>query len=313
MVLQGGSREEVVTPRKSWLEDSQDSAYRSRTDSNSSSSRRSLHNLSATPKQRIISGNDWIVSDEERKRQEKQQRLSRHGEIMRQHIPNTSDHWLVEEAERRRRADRSGQDRPNIQSRPTQLETGVQPGYWTGDDSQYRSYDSDSQSGHSGYYKTPTHIMEHTAAPDHDQSRPARPIPDAIKQTLIQRVTNPKSTARSPTSPSSPSYPYQPYNPQYPSYHSQHSPPTQYSSTSIPYNPDDHYNQNIPQQQAPAYQLSYYEGGCVPPPEPPVKPPRAPPGHGGVPGSEATHAEVVSVSGHQKCAHCEEPLGEVIQ
>ena len=363
--LQSGSHGRDEPQRRSWhqQDDSHDSAYRSRSDSNSdSSSRKSLHNLSATPKQKIISGQDWILSDEERRRQERTSgrvgtggssaHHSRHSDIMRQHVPNTSDHWLVEEAERRRRAEKGGQDRPagvtqsrphhpNHQSNqpshphtyptsPQSISPGGRSGYWMGEEGSQPApqshrvggpYDQDVQSSSSSYsnsrdYRSPTHIMEHTEAPGgRDWNRPSRPIPEEIKQTLLQRVSQAKysqsSQSLSSTSPpghtgsGSPntSYPYTPSP----------APSYQYTSPSQQY-PQQYHDQSgysHPQHQHP-YSSSYPDVNANQPPAPPTKPPRSTPGVGGpvAPPCGHTHAEVVSVSGHQKCAHCEEELGE---
>ena len=354
---QGTSRDERLSPRKSWQEEAMmpDVAYQPQSDSNQVSSRRSLHNLGATPKQRIISGNEWIVSEDERKHQERQQRLNRHADIMKQHVPHTSDHWLVEEAERRRVADRAGQDRPaNLQSRPTHM--GGSAGYWNnGEPGPYHdgSHDTDSQSviSQRSYdqgegpprvqavlYRSPTHIMEHTEVPEQDRSRPPRPIPEAIKQTLIQRVTSPKqSSNRSPSSsqgPPSPNFQYSGYGAQ-PHYQGpvyaktvQYNPSSQspFPQSSYPQqayddSPPFHYPQSVPYTDSAQYQLSsqYVPTDPTPadhhqalPPVPPTKPPRVHVQSGSSnQSSGGTRAEaVVSVSGRQQCAHCDDELGE---
>ncbi len=145
-------------------------------------------------------------------------------QVMRQQFPNPADHWMVEEAERRRMAEQSGRERlQKLQSRQQQIAAAAQqyPQYRSAvSDTAYMKphqydlsegntsslsphaadlYRQTGQSPHSHAKQPappPTHVMEHVEAPDPDRSRPARPIPDTIKQTLIQRVTSPKSPGR---------------------------------------------------------------------------------------------------------------------
>ena len=63
-------------------------------------SKPNLHALGATPKQRLRSNEDWIKAEEDKKEEQRR----KHAEVMRQQFPNPADHWVVEEAERRRMA-----------------------------------------------------------------------------------------------------------------------------------------------------------------------------------------------------------------
>lgn len=73
--------------------------------------RKVLHELCAVPKQRYIENNQWMVKTETNGRKsatllvEKQPSSGRLSDILKQNTMDVSQHWLVEEAERRRLAD----------------------------------------------------------------------------------------------------------------------------------------------------------------------------------------------------------------
>ena len=75
--------------------------------------KKTLHSLGAAPKSRLMSSEQWI-------RNEPKDR-PRRSEVIRSSIGSVSEHWLVEEAERRRLAEMRGQERlsyPNRQEQP---------------------------------------------------------------------------------------------------------------------------------------------------------------------------------------------------
>ena len=325
-------------------------------------SKPSLHALGATPKQRLRSSEDWMKAEEEKKEEQRR----KHAEVMRQQFPNPADHWMVEEAERRRMAEQSGRERlQKLQSRQQQIAQAAQqyPQYRSAVDPdaymkphQYDLsegntsglsphaadlYRQTGQSPHGHSYKPPppppTHVMEHVEAPDAERSRPSRPIPDTIKQTLIQRVTSPKSPGRaslySPPEPVTSQYqPSSRYN-EPASYPAGHNPPTssQYNQYGepVPYR----YPDSVPytggysppsQSSAPGYHPStggYPHGPPQhttgyhpqtapshhpgPPHDAPAKPPRS-----GRDDPGPSRAEQVIVNGRQRCSHCEQELGE---
>ncbi len=284
--------------------------------------KRSLHNIGATPTRRILTNDaEWIKAEDERKRRDdprRQQQQQRHSDIMKAAFSNPSQHWVVEEAERRRLAEQTGRERlQKLQSRPTQPAiipsgynpTKSQPGQSVKEDLYKAEYDMSPVGGSQLYHTPPTHVMEHTEAPT-EKSRPHRPIPDAIKQTLLQRTMAPKSP-RSQQAPSSPNYP--PYGP---AYVHQQSPSSQYPNQSPSQYPEDYrYPQSVPYTgpsqgyppvtAAPAYYQDDQQQHTYDPKVPPAKPPRSLPVDEG-----GSRAEVVSVSGHQMCSHCDQQLGE---
>ena len=326
-------------------------------------SKPNLHALGATPKQRLRSSEDWIKAEEDKKEEKRR----KHAEVMRQQFPNPADHWMVEEAERRRMAEQSGRERlQKLQSRQQQIAQAAQhyPQYRSAvDPTSYMKphqydlsegntsglsphaadlYRQTGQSPHGHSYKPPppppTHVMEHIEAPDADRSRPARPIPDTIKQTLIQRVTSPKSLGRgssySPPELTTSQYQQpQRYN-QPASNPAGYSPPTSsqynkygepapcrypdsvpytggYSSTTQSSAPGYHPNSSsgyapVQQQQPSGYHPqavpSHYPGTTH---DAPIKPPRSTRDD-----PTAPRVEQVIVNGRQRCSHCEQALGE---
>ena len=328
-------------------------------------SKPNLHALGATPKQRLRSSEDWIKAEEDKKEEQRR----KHAEVMRQQFPNPADHWMVEEAERRRMAEQSGRERlQKLQSRQQQIAQAAQhyPQYRSAvDPASYmkpHQYDlsegntsglsphaadlyrqtGQSPQGHS--YKPPppppTHVMEHIEAPDADRSRPSRPIPDTIKQTLIQRVTSPKSPGRassySPPEPTTSQY-QQPqrynqpasnpagYSPPTSSQYNKYGEPAPYrypdsvpytggyspttQSSAQGYHPNSSSGYPPVQQQQP----SGYHPQAVSPHYPgathdaPIKPPRSTRDD-----PTAPRAEQVIVNGRQRCSHCEQALGEQV-
>ena len=193
--------------------------------------------------------------------------------------------FQVEEAERRRLADQTGRERlQKLQSRQAQLAQAAQqyPQYRSGLDhpespthsAQYakpHQYDLSvnepsatrlspnaaalygpppSQQGPHMGAPPVTHVMEHVERPEAgDRSRPSRPIPDSIKQTLINRVTSP---TKSPCGPS-----YSPPDPRTgpPSYTPPEAQPSQYGPYSTGSSGGPYRSPTSP-QQAPSSQYN---------------------------------------------------------
>ena len=174
--------------------------------------RKSLQNLSAVPKQKLMGGTDWLKAEEERRKSDRQRLLDSddrwrpgHREAMRATHTNPSEHWLVEEAERRRLAQQAGQSRPStLQTRqPMPAPVTPTPTYSYNDSpandpvvpEQYAAqHTTPVHASPPAHAPPPTHVMEHTPQPA-AAPRPARPIPDSIKQTLIERVSAPRGQA----------------------------------------------------------------------------------------------------------------------
>ncbi|KAK2151084.1 hypothetical protein LSH36_376g04010 [Paralvinella palmiformis] len=216
--------------------------------------RKTLHNLGAAPKSRLMGSEQWIRNEPKGR--------GRRSEVIRSSIGSVSEHWLVEEAERRRLAELRGQERlsyPNRQE-PPPIEDGINvdilappQGYqlsqlsrsWQGSREQTPSRASPSRSvgGWEGsreqespqrsqfsYSQKPLNMSTFRAPPvpvrvteiekPEDSDKPRRPIPEDIKQSLIDRVNAqraPNSPHQGQSSPvyahprvtvSSPSYPY---------------------------------------------------------------------------------------------------------
>ncbi len=315
-------------------------------------------------------------------------------QVMRQQFPNPADHWMVEEAERRRVADHAGRERlQKLHSRQAQLAQAAQqfPQYRSAVEPDsagsymkphqfdlsegstsalsphaadlYRQTGQSPRGGGAPSKPPPTHVMEHVEAPDPEGSRPARPIPDTIKQTLIQRVTSPKSppgrraASYSPPEPGPPAYQHHSPTRVYPTSHapssSQYTPysdsvPHSYAAPgpaptyqdmnasqqhrypdSTPYNGRPVAAYSPPSQSSTSgYQSSmggypsgpgYSQHSQLPPgpPVPPYSPPAPHHDTGAAPMKPPraadpgpSRAEQVIVNGRQRCAHCEQALGE---
>ncbi|XP_074651086.1 uncharacterized protein LOC141905900 isoform X2 [Tubulanus polymorphus] len=258
-----------------------------------------------------------------------------HGEAMHREIQNPQQHWLFEEAERRRIDEQRYKEQQlkyaQQQQQPTHRnESRNHPRNARNDSRRYDERLSPNKDpslrNHSpnkdlGY--RPAH-MEQSTKPvntvkeyDMPPKKPVHysgPIPDAIKQTLLQRVSSPKS----PNPPD-----YADYS-QYPQYSAGYSPKPQHNpSYSQPgqYNPS--YNthpgpksyQNVPhsvdglvRMSSPhvANRSSPYSGNSAADlrgsAKGPPKPPRNVPG-----GAEVE--QVLAVSGQHRCCHCNQELG----
>jgi hypothetical protein len=181
-----------------------------------------------------------------------------------------------------------------------------------------------------------THVMEHPDRPVSDHSRISKPIPDSIKQSLVARATIPRtSPGPAPGGPSSAYHPGGPHEQfSHVPYHHEpvihgrlNQPPGQEGRVSEAYQylrprPNTAYSQAHTLQPSSGshyvqktYPGNYANYGMYPgsteedehaPPVPP-KPPRLL-----STGSDDSHVgeHVVSVSGNQSCAHCDQPLGK---
>lgn len=342
--------------------------------------RRTLHNLGAAPRRSLIGEEAWIASNSS-----EDDRRQRRSEIMRQNLSHPSQHWLVEEAERRRLAEQSGTDRPPAQLSPRQgpAQHGDRSVYSSTaqipySSSYYDKIDKPHQSTKSPTYdKSPkpvianhTPVNEVVQKPAYDHSRSLRPLPDVIKQTVVERLKSPQrhSYAHPPPSPlqayelnSSPHYSY--------SQRGSYSSPGHYhapqlnnyeSNYAVPQKSPSHYatppsrplSQSKPQSRShmiinqppsrhllytsPSYSSlpssdsntplskSYNNGYSEPiyqnvshlksrsPNDPPVPPKNLLYSSPSSPPRDDSHAEqVVSVvNGNQRCAHCQNVLGE---
>ena len=222
-------------------------------------------------------------------KQRKEGSRSRMADVLRQQqtVGGTSQHWVVEEAERRRKAEQSGKERlQKLQSRQQQGYPAYSPPASTAQQrtSPPRDYSLSPQGGgaervYSSHQPSPprsnvttnptnpTHVMEHEERPYNSSPPQPRPIPDSIKQTLIDRVTSPRSPGGSQPAPSSShyAYPHQVVNPTYT--------PSSSPYTALPYSdpspPDPPYSKPpakpprtlvdplSPQQQALGYNATY--------------------------------------------------------
>ena len=269
--------------------------------------KKKLQNLNAAPKSRMR--DDWIGGDDQShgRIDDEHRKHMRRSEIMRREMPNTQDHWLVEEAERRRQREKYGSPDPYNQPIPPASDRLMPPIIDRGSS---RSPPAPNQGA--------THIMEHVQEPV--IGRPGKPIPEAIKQTLMQRVN---IQLKSPTS----SYPsMEDYNsPSYPAHQTHMDPgpplPARHyydenngASDAARYDPQQRLagggsSTSLQHQGAYTHSSPVKSSGLQynDQQQPPAKPPRS---TGGV-SSEESHAEqVVSVSGKQRCSHCQKELGE---
>ena len=94
--------------------------------------KKSLSSLEAVPRSGLHSGNSWIQKDD-RSSYSPERKPSRRSQIMQQSLGNSSQHWVVEEAERRRLAEKTGRERlqklQNRQSLGSHRELQMDPGY----------------------------------------------------------------------------------------------------------------------------------------------------------------------------------------
>ena len=247
--------------------------------------KRDLKKINAIPIPRMMANDAWI------KPAEPERKGPRRSEIMRKETTNIQDHWMVQEAERRRLADRNKEERmAKLQSRQTAGDDLYRVPARSYEDLNRLAAEKDNEPALQPKYplRPSTHVMEHVERPD--SSRPSRPIPDDIKQTLISRVAAPKGSngSSSPSAQSPSNLPHPNYaNPGY----------GQYPEGAYPYQP-----QPSPTDQMPPVRSTLVEKVA------PAKPPRKI--SSGEPGEEDDAGDIVSVSGKKKCSHCSQELGE---
>ena len=266
-----------------------------------------LHHIAAVPKPRY--NDNWIKPVEDPPRRASPRR----SEIMRQNISHSGEHWLYEEAERRRLA--AQQPSQPLQKRqdpsqyhehqwwPQQSPSGTNGCSVAYGDSGYGvpqryDYSEQSQPLPSPAYRTSYDHHANQQPPhaprlsSHDQT-PERVTPPRYPDSISPR----NHTSYSSTNPHSPSYRYPSSTPQfYPdNAHSlsPHADPQQPSRVSYPAADPVHSRTSSQNSE--------------PPPVPP-KPPRLL--SSSVENSHSAE-QVIAVSGYQACAHCGDELGEV--
>ncbi|XP_013384558.1 LIM and calponin homology domains-containing protein 1 isoform X3 [Lingula anatina] len=255
-------------------------------------------NINAVPKTRLLKSDGWILSEDERQKKQK-----RRSEIMRKQGFNPQEHWVVQEAERRRLAEQNERERlQKLQSRHS-AQGPSNAAHNKIDQEPFQTRDDSQKNWNSLHSEQPQ--------PKRDASPPLKPIPDSIKQSLMDRVSSTEriSPPRSPTRPT----------PQ-PAHHHLQQPETSQTFRSP-------LIQIQPQQSKPAYQQQRWDSQDAPsitsgpqpmssrqpptpekePPPPPAKPPRSAPGKESR--KEPVDPSVLSVSGKQKCSHCNKELG----
>ena len=281
-----------------------------------------LHQIAAVPRPRF--NDNWIKPAEERQRRP----APRRSEIMRQNINHPGEHWLFEEAERRRLAAQQG----NLQKRqdPSQYQyeqqwwpqespapSGGSNGYSVeyGGDSGYglpQRYDFDEQPQS---LSSPAYRTSYDGGSRYDRygNQPplVHPTPTSPNQTIADPVPSPRyidtPTHNHPYStpkPNSPSYHYPPSSTQ--QYHYPHSDNASLSPNSHPPYPDQKQPSRVSYPSVEPVHSRTSSQNSEPPPVPP-KPPRL------LASSENSQAaeHVIAVSGYQACANCGDALGEL--
>lgn len=254
-------------------------------------SKKELHSLNAVPKRRTMQSDDWIVPDDELVDVEPPKPQPRRSEIIRREYSNPQEHWLVEEAERRRLAQQGSQHRHSMHNMYT--DGPIKPAddlvnRWH--DSKHRKSVPSNSYGDSAYEKS---------------------IPEQIKQTLKERVSggirpthfapNYQSTVEDAPTQNQQQDNYSKYYP-----HSKSAMFLSPSASSPGYGTQPVVAPRIPKSDAVESNESQ-PGNRLPksdPPSPPVKPPRT----SGTNDNVASH--MVQVSGKQKCSHCGQELGK---
>ena len=187
-----------------------------------SMTKRTLHNLGAAPKSRLIASQTWIRAEPKKG--------AHKSEVVRLSLGTLSENWLVEEAERRRLAKESGHEReayPNRQDQvpfeygedvldcdilappqgyqlsrlsrswqgsheqtPSRISPSRSVGDWEGQrESSQRSQFSYSQKAvPMSTFRSPKRVTEHERPEYYDI--PQRPIPQDIMQSLLDGVSS---------------------------------------------------------------------------------------------------------------------------
>ncbi len=282
-------------------------------------SKKGLMNISAAPSRRLMDSQEWIQPSEEGKPGQMS-----HGQIMRREIRDPSQHWLVEEAERRRMAEfgtTEGVHRQDIQRSAPVADPTVQYRAAQGD------RNTDPRLSYPSYSHSPTPAMSTFRSPDSQPPELVRPHQAGSYIGPYGNVSDPSSSNPAGVShlwgsqserelqeshASSVSYPrpapastvytqppstvstHSTHTAQYadPSWHASRGPAPAEMHSSM---------EDVPAGMT-RVQASMEGSGRVPPVPP--KPPR-------LLEEEESHAEpVVSVSGMQRCSQCDEYLGE---
>ena len=283
-----------------------------------------LHQIAAVPRPRF--NDNWIKPAEERQRRP----APRRSEIMRQNINHPGEHWLFEEAERRRLAAQQGTQHLQKRQDPSQYQyeqqwwpqesqppSGGSNGYsveYSGDSGyglpQRYDFDEQPQSLSSPAYRT---SYDGGNRYDHYGNQPplVHPTPSSTNQTIADPVPSPRyidtPTHNHPYStpkPNSPSYHYPPSSTQ--QYHYTHSDNASLSPNSYPPYPDQKQPSQVSYPSVEPVHSRTSSQNSEPPPVPP-KPPRL------LAGSDNSQAaeHVIAVSGYQACANCGDALGEL--
>ncbi|XP_067663284.1 LIM domain only protein 7-like isoform X1 [Haliotis asinina] len=143
-------------------------------------SREQLRSLNAVPKPKFRSSHDWIGSEQNIQHNTRSFPSSRHSDIMRKQYSTPQEHWLFEEAERRRLANQD----PKSQTRqPTQTQFSgpIKPttdNRWRGEPSMERR-------------QSPN--LNTSFEPHH----PDGSMPAAIRQTLLQKTAGARGSTGS--------------------------------------------------------------------------------------------------------------------
>ena len=278
----------------------------------SEQSKRALHNLGATPRKSVIHSDQWIKPDEP----QRPRTSPRSSDVLR--TAPGQQHWVVEEAERRRLAEQTGKERlQKLQSRQQQgqspYEQYRQEGY-----NRSSPYTGEGMGGVVSNSSVSPRLQYPYGGGDtsHDASRMYNP--DTItptNQSLSQQPPPPSSLSSLPSSSSN-------------YYHNnQHNQPTHQQPLLTQQQQQQPLNQTLPHQSypyqpVPAPAASYPEyshqrTGSDASSEHRAAPPVPPkPSRGLLSSSTSSDdehraaAEQVTVSGYQQCAHCETELGK---
>lgn len=281
-----------------------------------------LHQIAAVPKPRY--NDNWIKPPEENQRRP----APRRSEIMRQNISHAGEHWLFEEAERRRLASQQGIQHLQKRQDPSQYQYGQQwwsqeppspsggsNGYsveYSGDNGyglpQRYDFDEQSQSLSSPAYRTSYEGDRY----NHCGNQPSEFYPTPRDQTLTNSIAPPQYTdtsshnhSHSTPKPNSPSYHYPPSSTQRYNYPQCDTNAPMSLSPKSPYS-DHQQPSRVSYPIAEPVHSRTSSQNSEPPPVPP-KPPRL------MQGGENSHPaeQVIAVSGYQACAHCGDELGEL--
>ncbi|CAH1778211.1 unnamed protein product [Owenia fusiformis] len=240
-------------------------------------SRKSLAGMSAVPKPKLKAEQSWVVPEDTRKKQEKERKSQRMSEIMRSE--NLNEHWMVQEAERRRLADQNERERlTKLQNRtalkPMDFSANQNKSPQISPNGGHREKPQPPQSSPPQGSPSPTQPrpQEYIERPRSD--RQSRPIPDTIKQTLINRVNSPRNSVN----------------------YSDYQEMMRSEPNSLP-----GYGQRAPPAPAPGPEPNGHPGYSqhAAPASGPVKPPRLL-----ADGSSGDTDSVISVSAKRMCSHC---------